>query len=80
MAEPDQNRRCPTCRHLLDADAFYANCAECKDCKRRRSQRNRALQARKIAAFERFVEALVLADRTAGPPIECTPSVTGEVG
>ena len=44
MADPEQKRRCPTCRHLLDADAFYANCAECKDCKRRRSQRNRALQ------------------------------------
>lgn len=81
MADPKQKRRCPTCGHSLDADACYATCTECKDCKRRRSQRNRALQARKLAAFERFVEQLVnLADRTGGPPIERTPSLTSEVG
>jgi hypothetical protein len=77
MADPEQKRRCPTCRHLVDADAFYANCAECKDCKRRRSQRNRALQARKLAAFERFVDALVgLADRAPEFPPERTASLT----
>jgi hypothetical protein len=77
MADPEQKRRCPTCRHSLDADAFYANCAECKDCKRRRSQRNRALQARKLAAFERFVDALVdLADRAPELPPERTTSLT----
>jgi hypothetical protein len=77
MADPEQKRQCPTCRHLLDADAFYANCAECKACKRRRSQRNRALQARKLAAFERFVDALVdLADRAPELPPERTTSLT----
>jgi hypothetical protein len=51
-------RPCPACDRPWSADAFYANCAECKDCKRKRSQRNRADQARKIAAFERFIDAL----------------------
>ena len=79
MAEPGQKRRCPTCNRPWDADAFYENCAECKDCKRRRSQHNRAVQARKIAAFERFVEALVkLADRTE-PPAERRTSLTSDV-
>lgn len=79
MPEPEQKRRCPTCRHLLARDAFYVNCAECKDCKRRRSQANRALQARKIAAFERFVDALVsLSDRTA-EPLEHKAHLTSEV-
>lgn len=69
MAELEQARRCPTCRHPKVPAAFYANCAECKDCKRDRSQRNRALQARKIAAFERFVDALiVLADKNGESP------------
>lgn len=66
MTEPEQGRRCPTCRRRRSADAFYSNCGECKDCKRGRSQRNRAEQARKIAAFERFVDVLIdLAARTA---------------
>jgi predicted nucleic acid-binding Zn ribbon protein len=59
VTEPAQKRRCPTCGLPLPEDAFYANCGECKDCKRQRSQRNRAEQARKIAAFERFVDVLV---------------------
>ena len=80
MTEPGPKRRCPTCGHLLPQDAFYANRGECKDCKRLRSQRNRAVQARKIAAFERFVDALVsLADRTAEPPTEPRTSLAGEV-
>ena len=79
MTEPGPKRRCPTCGHLLPQDAFYMNCGECKDCKRLRSQRNRAVQARKIAAFERFVDALVtLADRTTEPPAEPRTSVTSE--
>jgi hypothetical protein len=65
---PESQQSCPSCRRRLPAEAFYANCAECKTCKRKRSQNNRALQARKIAAFERFVEALiVLADKTGEP-------------
>lgn len=52
-------RPCPTCSRPWTAEAFYDNCAECKACKRDRSKRNRALQARKIAAFERFVDVLV---------------------
>ncbi len=68
MAEPEQSRRCPKCHRALPVGAFYATSAECKDCKRDRSQRNRALQARKIAAFERFVDVLItLADGTAEP-------------
>lgn len=79
MTEPGSKRRCPTCGHLLPQDAFYMNCGECKDCKRLRSQRNRAVQARKIAAFERFVDALVtLADRTTEPSAEPRTSVTSE--
>ena len=78
MAE--QKQRCPTCRESLPVDAFYANCAECKGCKRLRSQRNRALQARKIAAFERFVDALItLADKTAEPPAEAATAPAGAV-
>lgn len=79
MPEPERQRRCPTCGHLLTAEAFYANCAECKACKRRRSQQNRALQARKLAAFERFVEAIVnLADGTTEMP-DHTAHLTSEV-
>lgn len=59
MTEPVQKQPCATCGRPWAADAFYANCGECKDCKRNRSQRNRAEQARKIAAFERFVDVLV---------------------
>jgi hypothetical protein len=50
---------CSTCSAPWTEEAFYANCLECKACKRARSKRNRALQARKIAAFERFVDVLV---------------------
>jgi hypothetical protein len=79
MTEPGPKRRCPTCGHLLPQDAFYANCGECKDCKRLRSQHNRALQARKLAAFERFVDALAgLADRTAEPSAERRASLKSE--
>lgn len=68
MLEPDQRRACPTCDRPWSADAFYANCSECKDCKRSRSRQNRAMQARKIAAFERFVDVLAtLNDRTGAP-------------
>ena len=80
MAEPEQKRPCPTCKRPWDANLFYVNCAECKDCKRKRSRNNRAVQARKIAAFERFVDALVnLADRTAESPTEPRSSLTSEV-
>jgi hypothetical protein len=80
VPEPEQKRRCPRCGRLLATDAFYVNCAECKECKRHRSQLNRALQARKIAAFERFVEALVnLADLPAGRPAEPGTTPTSEV-
>jgi hypothetical protein len=58
VAEPG-HKPCTTCNRPWDAEAFYASGAECKDCKRKRSQHNRAVQARKIAAFERFVDVLV---------------------
>jgi hypothetical protein len=81
VTELEQKRPCVTCGRPWSGDAFYVNCGECKDCKRLRSQRNRALQARKIAAFERFVEAFVsLADRTAEPPGERKASLASEVG
>lgn len=58
-------RPCPTCDKPWSPQAFYESCAECKSCKRNRSRRNRAEQARKIAAFERFVDVLfVLARKT----------------
>ena len=73
-----ESQRCPTCRESLPVDAFYVNCAECKGCKRLRSQRNRALQARKIAAFERFVDVLItLADRTAETSAEAKAAPAG---
>lgn len=73
-------RPCATCGRPWDADAFYPNCGECKDCKRKRSRNNRAVQARKIVAFERFVDALVnLAGKTTEPPAECRGSLTSEV-
>jgi hypothetical protein len=79
VGELEQKRPCTTCGRPWDADAFYASCGECKDCKRKRSRNNRAVQARKIAAFERFVDALVnLADRTA-EPAERRTSLTSEV-
>lgn len=67
----EAERECPSCRRSLAADAFYDNCSECKECKRGRSRRNRALQARKLAAFERFVDVLInLADQTTDAPSE----------
>jgi hypothetical protein len=64
-AEVGPKRLCRTCAHPRSETEFYNGCAECKTCKRSRSKRNRALQARKLAAFERFVDVLVtLADRT----------------
>lgn len=57
---------CRTCGHNKPATAFYDRCSECRTCKRDRSKRNRAMQARKIAAFERFVDVLfALAERHA---------------
>jgi hypothetical protein len=80
VAELELKRPCSTCGRPWGADAFYANCGECKDCKRKRSRDNRAVQARKIAAFERFVDALAnLADRTTEPPAERRTSLTSEV-
>lgn len=68
-----KRQQCPSCRQSKSVDEFYANCAECKPCKRTRSRNNRALQARKIAAFERFVEALfVLADKAGDDPSDRT--------
>jgi hypothetical protein len=68
VAEPGRKRPCTTCGRPWGADAFYANCGECKECKRKRSRDNRAVAARKIAAFERFVDVLVdLAGRAAEP-------------
>jgi hypothetical protein len=70
VTEPGE-RRCPTCRARKPAGEFYVGCSECKSCKRGRSRANRAAQARKIAAFERFVDALIiLADKTGEPPAE----------
>lgn len=51
---------CTSCEKPWSREAFYGSGRECKDCKRARSRRNRAAQARKLAAFERFVDALVL--------------------
>jgi hypothetical protein len=80
VTELEQKRPCATCSRPWDADVFYANCGECKDCKRKRSRNNRAVQARKLAAFERFVDALVhLADRPT-EPVERGASLTSEVG
>jgi hypothetical protein len=72
-SEPDASGRkhCPTCRVSKPGSEFYAGVAECKACKRDRSRRNRADQACKIAAFERFVDALIaIADKTGDPPAE----------
>lgn len=52
-------RPCPTCDRVWSEGAFYATCRECKECKRARSRHNRAVQARKLAAFERFVGVLI---------------------
>jgi hypothetical protein len=66
-------RPCRTCDRPWASEEFYEGCSECKACKRDRSRRNRAAQARKIAAFERFVDVLiVLADRAGEPTDENT--------
>lgn len=48
-------RPCPSCGRPWSEDAFYAGCAECKQCKRARSKRNRAVQARRLAAYDRLL-------------------------
>ena len=69
MAEPEGKHRCTTCGQHKPASDFYSGVRECKTCKRDRSRRHRADQARKLAAFERFVDVLVvLADRTTSVP------------
>jgi hypothetical protein len=74
-SEPDEagRKHCPTCRVSKSGSEFYAGIAECKACKRDRSRRNRVMQARKIAAFERFVDALILIADMAGEPPERAP-------
>lgn len=68
MLSPPAKAPCRTCSRPWADSAFYANCSECKTCKRDRSKRNRALQARKIAAFERFVDVLVVLTSQTGAP------------
>lgn len=58
MTEPGSDRRCTTCDKQKPDSEFYSGGRECKACKRERSRRNRAVQARKLAAFERFADAL----------------------
>jgi hypothetical protein len=58
VSEPGGDRRCTTCDKQKPDSEFYSGGRECKVCKRDRSRRNRAVQARKLAAFERFVDAL----------------------
>jgi hypothetical protein len=73
--DASSKRLCHTCRRHRSAESFYEGCSECKTCKRARSKRNRALQARKLAAFERFVDALItLADQEPGEPAARTRS------
>lgn len=79
MAESEVQRPCPTCGRPWSAAAFYDGCAECKVCKRGRSKRNRMVQARKLAAFERFVDVLInIADRVDDPSDRCA-DFAGEV-
>lgn len=66
-------KRCPTCRASKPDSEFYPGVAECKACKRDRSRRNRALQARKIAAFERLVDALIIFANKSGENPERAP-------
>lgn len=65
-----QRGPCHTCSRPWAEAAFYNGCSECKACKRDRSKRNRMLQARKIAAFERFVDVLVVLTTRADAPID----------
>jgi hypothetical protein len=58
VTESGGSRRCSTCDKQKPDSEFYSGGRECKACKRDRSRRNRAEQARKLAAFERFVDAL----------------------
>jgi hypothetical protein len=69
VTEPGGGRRCTTCGKQKPDGEFYSGVRECKVCKRDRSRRNRAVQARKLAAFERFIDALViLASKTNEAP------------
>jgi hypothetical protein len=70
VAEADGRQHCPSCGQRKAAAEFYAGCSECKGCKRARSRNNRAVQARKIAAFERFVDALIVLADKSGEPAE----------
>lgn len=51
-------RICPSCEQRKPVDAFYTSSPECRRCKRARSQANRHDRARRLAAFERFVDVL----------------------
>lgn len=67
MTEVEVGRTCPTCNVSKPQDAYYRNCSECRECKKARSRNARLLQARKLAAFERFVGLLFdLSVRSAG--------------
>jgi hypothetical protein len=69
VTEPGSGRRCTNCDKRKPDSEFYSGVRECKACKRDRSRRDRAVQARKLAAFERFVDALItLAGKTSEAP------------
>jgi hypothetical protein len=69
VADTGSGRRCTKCGKWKPDSEFYSGARECKACKRARSRRNRAVQARKLAAFERFADALVtLAGKTREAP------------
>lgn len=76
-AATSDRKRCPTCRASKPGEEFYAGGGECKTCKRGRSRHNRAVQARKIAAFERLADALAAIAEKTGEPPEPTPEVVG---
>jgi hypothetical protein len=69
VTDPGGGRRCTNCGERKPDSEFYSGVRECKVCRRDRSRRNRAVQARKLAAFKRFVDALVtLAGKTSEAP------------
>jgi hypothetical protein len=55
-----EKKPCSTCARPWAQGEFYATGGECKGCKRSRSRQNRAVQARKIAAFERLIDSLAV--------------------